>query len=177
LAYRALEKTATEIDRDRILHDIATAFYYLGVRSAARDAYLVLAATAQEQYIRWLATVQLLGISADDRISPIFERYRRELGDSDLPPALAVDFQHQTGRGYRLFGDRQTATVWLQRALATAQRFQLNQESFAIEAEIERLLRDEREEARVEERSAPDTIGDIAVALRELREKATVGID
>ncbi|HEX2718375.1 MAG TPA: hypothetical protein VHM67_11895, partial [Gemmatimonadaceae bacterium] len=48
--YEALGKYNGQSDRDRVLGDIATAFMELGVRTTARDAFLVLAATAQEQY-------------------------------------------------------------------------------------------------------------------------------
>jgi len=175
LAYRALECPETDRERDRILYDIATSFYNLGVRSAAQDAYLVLAATGQDYYMRWACGIQLLAIAADDRMGPAFERYRRELADSDLPPVLAVEFAHQTGRGYRLFGDRNAASEWLARALNTAREFRFNQEVFRIEAEFERLARDEQEERRFERYQSPREIVAIADSLREMREKMVVG--
>ncbi len=170
LAYRALENPNSDQDRDRILNDIATSFYNLGVRSAARDAYLVLSATASEQYLRWLATIQLLAIAADDHVGPLFERYRRDLAESDLPPALAVEFWRTTGRGYRLFGNREAAREWLLRAETTARQFKLNQEMFIVEAELERLMRDEHDEAPVPSRTSPIEIVAIAEALQEMRE-------
>src|SRR5690348_943829 len=48
-AYDALPKLSGQSARDRVLADIAASFLDLGVTSAARDAFLVLAATAQEQ--------------------------------------------------------------------------------------------------------------------------------
>ncbi len=65
-------------DRDRILNDIGTAFHMLGLRSVARDAFLVLSATAQEQYMRWVATLSLMGIAAEEGSEPIFEQFETQ---------------------------------------------------------------------------------------------------
>jgi len=143
LAYEALAKSENHMERDRILHDIATSFYRLGVRTAARDAYLVLVATAQEQYLRWASSIQLMAISADDAMGPTFEKYRRDLEAQALPPALAAELQFQAGRGYRILGQLETAHSWLQLALRTSETHRLNQITFETENELE-LLRGER---------------------------------
>ncbi len=169
LSYKALDGTETDRNRDRILHDIAASFHRLGVRSAARDAYMVIVATAQEQYLRWAATVQLLGIAADDGMTPVFERYRRELNDLALPPALSADFQMQVGRGYRILGQPDAARTWLTAAIATAQQHGFHQFLFESEAEL-RLL-----DQRVPKRLVPETppslaVSDVADAIRSMRE-------
>src|SRR5437867_2020099 len=64
LAYEALRDSQSPTERDRILNNIAGAFLQLGVLSAARDAYLILSATAQEQYLRWAATLNLLELAS-----------------------------------------------------------------------------------------------------------------
>ena len=173
LSYKALDGTETDRNRDRILHDLAASFHRLGVRSAARDAYMVLAATSQEQYLRWAATIQLLAITADDGMGPMFERYRRELSDVALPPALSADFQLQAGRGYRVLGQPDTARTWLTLAIASAQQHGFNQFVFESETEL-RLL-----EQPVSRRVVPETmpslaISDIAEAIREMREAVGV---
>ena len=89
LAYRALPGTESERNRDRLLHDIAVSFGRLGVRSAARDAFLVLVATSADQYVRWSSSIQLLAISAADGVGPMFEKYRQELRDSRCLPRCA----------------------------------------------------------------------------------------
>jgi tetratricopeptide (TPR) repeat protein len=169
LSYRALDGTETDRNRDRILHDIAAAFHRLGVRSAARDAYMVIVATSQEQYLRWAATVQLLAIAADDGMSPVFERYRRELADVALPPALSADFQMQVGRGYRMFDQPDTARTWLRAAIATAQEHGLNQFLFESEAELRAL--DQRLSRRIIPETVPSVaVSEVASAIREMRE-------
>ncbi len=67
-----------QADRDRILNDIGTAFHMLGLRSVARDAFFVLSATAQEQYMRWVAMLSLMGIAAEDGSELIFDQLRRQ---------------------------------------------------------------------------------------------------
>lgn len=64
LAYESLELTRDPVNRDRLLSDIAGAFYMLGIRSAARDAWIVIEATAQEQYQRWAASINLMEMAA-----------------------------------------------------------------------------------------------------------------
>jgi hypothetical protein len=91
-AYDALPKLAGQSARDRVLADIAASFLDLGVVSAARDAFLVLAATAQEQYVRWTATLNLMELSVLETSEPRFESYRRELAGVELPPNLAVGY-------------------------------------------------------------------------------------
>lgn len=141
LAYRAIDCAETERERDRILYDIALAFHRLGVRSAARDALHVLATTAQEQYTRWAATIQLLAIAADDGMTTVFERYRRELVGQPLPPSLTSEFEFQTGRGYRLLGETDAAGTWLERAIATAREHDFNQLLFEAESELQAVDR------------------------------------
>jgi tetratricopeptide (TPR) repeat protein len=176
LAYEALSKTdEMNRDRDRILHDISNAFYRMGLRTAARDGFLVLAATAQEQYLKWASAIQLLAISADDGMGPVFERYRRELGSQPLPPVLLAEFQFHAGRGYRLLGQAEVAAEWLDEAISSAQRYGFNQLLFETEAEIQLL---NARAPRPESTPAPavgTTIDKIAEAVREMREAVAVG--
>ena len=135
-AYDAYENTDSPRERDRILSDIASFFLELGVRSAARDAFLLVAATAQEQWSRWAATVNLMELSAIERVEPQFESYRRELGALDLPPRLGAHYQLFAGRGLLAFGRRAEGLSALQRALSLAEAHGLNDLIFQIEGSI-----------------------------------------
>jgi tetratricopeptide (TPR) repeat protein len=84
-AYEALERTSEPANRDRLLADVAASFYMLGARSAARDAYLVLEATGQEQYQRWVASINLMEIASVDGSVTLFERYKRALLSASPP--------------------------------------------------------------------------------------------
>src|SRR5262249_39408959 len=79
LAYRALGVSPTVPDRDRILNNIATGLRHLGLHDAARDAYLVLAVTTQEQYVRWLSELNLMELAATQGMGLQFDKYRRDL--------------------------------------------------------------------------------------------------
>jgi tetratricopeptide (TPR) repeat protein len=171
LGYEALGFAQSTIERDRILSDIAAAFFHLGVYGAARDAYLVLASTAQEQYVRWAATLNLLELATHTGSEMLFELYRRQLSDQKLPPRMATVFQLYVGTGYQQFGDFQRAHDHLTRALALASEHGLNQHVF----EAEEALQNVRKPTPLHrpEQSAPLGVEEVALAIQNLRE--TVG--
>lgn len=170
--YEALADSQSPTERDRILGDIAVAFMDLGLLSAARDAYLVLSATAQEQYARWVATLNLLEIASQSHIEPLFEQYRRHLIKAPLPPYLATFFQLALGQGYRRFGDFNKARGHLEGAVALAETHGLSQ--FLFQAE-EALL--ELETPRPP-RPTPGEISldveEVAEEIRKLRDSVAV---
>jgi tetratricopeptide (TPR) repeat protein len=173
LAYRAFQGADSARARDRLLGDIAISFLNLGVRSAARNAYLVLAGTAQEQYVRWNANVALMFIAAQDGLEPIFAKYRRELEDDALPPLLATEFALRVGESYKLLDQIDAARNWTNRAIELAYEHELNQLAFEAEAQLGRLS---CEEPRI----APITISvtgevhEIAGVMRAMRQRATM---
>src|SRR5206468_2069883 len=114
-------------------------FLNLGVYSAARDAYLVLSVTAQEQYIRWLATLNLLDIASLTGSETMFEDYRRELSTAELPPRLAAAFELNVGEAYQRFGNSDRALTHLKLALKLAEEHSLNQILFLAEEAIAKL--------------------------------------
>src|SRR6185436_2770262 len=57
LAYEALNLTRKPLDRDLVLEDIGAMFTGIGLRDAARDAHLLLAATTQSKQVRESATI------------------------------------------------------------------------------------------------------------------------
>jgi tetratricopeptide (TPR) repeat protein len=136
LAYDAMRDCAIESERDRILNDLAGSFYMLGVKSAARDAFLILAATAREQYQRWAASINLMELSAEDGLVLQFERYRQQLDGVDLPPILRTQYELHVGRAYQLFGKFEVAKTWLERAITSASAHSFNRFIFAAEAAL-----------------------------------------
>ncbi len=176
MAYRALPGTESERNRDRLLHDIAVAFGRLGVRSAARDAFLVLVATSADQFVRWSASIQLMAIAAADGVGPMFERYRQELAGQTLPTVLGAEFELETGRGYLALGHFEEATTWLTAAVSTANANGLYQLVFEAESELVQA----KQARAIEERSAPfreiaPDVTEVAEALRTLRETTRAG--
>jgi tetratricopeptide (TPR) repeat protein len=171
-AYEAMTTAPSARDRDRMLNDIATAFMRLGVLTAARDAYLVLTVTAQEQFTRWNATINLMEIGARTGSEPLFERYRRELADVSLPPLLTVDYHIQAAEGYQLLGRSELACGHLERALRVASEHHLNQVVFYVEEALERVSAPTAPPRPFEPQSSSDEVQQIAGAIRRMREGA-----
>lgn len=169
LAYEALNKSTDTPNRDRILNDIAGSFYMLGVRSAARDAYLILEATAQEQYARWIARINLMQIAAEEGSSPLFERYRKRLASADLPPTLRVQVLIHIGDCYETLGEQDLASDSLRQARTLADAYEFHRLSFMAEEKLTGLGKAEREAQRGEPR-VPVNVEEIAAELRSRRE-------
>ena len=169
-AYEALDGMTNPADRDRVLADIAVAFSELGVLSAARDALVVLASTAQEQYVRWAATINLLEVAAKDGCEPVFEQYRRDLVNAALPASLEANYHLIVGRGYAGFGKLDAARAALTRALDVADKQNYHQLVSQVETELQQLERT----TRVAEKRLPYTpserIEEIAAAIHDMRD-------
>ncbi|MEO6876875.1 MAG: hypothetical protein ABI205_00235, partial [Gemmatimonadaceae bacterium] len=119
-SYEALKLTLTPRDKDRALVNIATGFRLLGLLDIARDAYLVLAATAQEQYVRWMSELHLMELSAAAGMELQFDRYRRELESADFSPLLRVMYLLHVGRGYHSLGNSTAGIAYLADAVKQA---------------------------------------------------------
>lgn len=174
MAYESLAGMTAPAARDRVLSDIAVAFYELGMHTAARDAYLILAATASEQYSRWVATINLMECAAADGREPMFEQYRRELADASLPVTLACQYHYFVGQGYRLFGRTDQARAALERALQLAEKNRLNEMLFRVEQSLE-SLKDGGVVIIAQTYQPPPEVSHVAEAIHEMRELAGVG--
>jgi tetratricopeptide (TPR) repeat protein len=135
-AYDAMCDAGSDADKDRILGDLAGSFYMLGVKTAARDAFLILAATARDQFQRWAATINLMELSAEAGVRLDFERHRQQLANVTLPPLLQAQFELHVGRGYQTFGEFPAARTWLERAIGTAAEHSFNQLLFEAESAL-----------------------------------------
>ncbi|HEY2895824.1 MAG TPA: hypothetical protein VGJ12_01705 [Gemmatimonadaceae bacterium] len=176
--YEALKSVRNQIARDRVLNDLGATFSLLGIYSAARDAYLVVAATAQEQYTRWTAMINLLDLAADERREPVFEQYRRELEDVSLPPTLATYYYYFVANGHRVFDRPLLAKAAIERAIELATENKLGQWLVKSEQLLEELRTSEAVQRRNVAREmttswAPEVL-DIANRLSELRTMAGV---
>jgi tetratricopeptide (TPR) repeat protein len=179
LQYEALKGVRNQMARDRVLNDLGTSFVQLGVYSAARDAYLVVAATAQEQYMRWTATINLLDVAVYERREPLFEQYRRDLDGVPLPPALAPHYFLFMAQGYRAFDKPSLAKAAAVRAAEISAAHRLGQSLIEAEQLLDQLNADEvraQRDERVALRSktwSPEVQG-IANAIHEIRTMAGV---
>jgi tetratricopeptide (TPR) repeat protein len=169
LAYASLELTRDPVNRDRLLGGIAGAFYMLGVRSAARDAYLIIEATTQEEYLRWSASINLMEIAARDGSMPLFERYRRSLATIPFPPAIEAQFHLQTAESYEALEQFDAATIAATRACVIAERFGFNQTLFAAEAIATRVRHGAAVSVRAPEAPVPESLRPIVTTISEMR--------
>jgi tetratricopeptide (TPR) repeat protein len=171
-AYEALDGMTNPAARDRVLGDIAAAFIELGILSAARDALVVLAATAQEQYMRWIATVNLLEVASRERCEPVFEQYRRELADVSLPVSLEASYYLAVGKGYATFGRVESARTALGKAIDVSTRHKLHQISHEAEGELQQLERSARTTRKASEYQPSTRVEEIVAAIHDMREVA-----
>jgi tetratricopeptide (TPR) repeat protein len=179
LQFEAFKGVRNQMARDRVLNDLGASFVQLGVYSAARDAFLVVAATAQEQYMRWTAVINLLDVAVHERREPLFEQYRRDLESAGMPPTLATYYYIYVAQGYRAFDQLSLATAAVSRAIDIATANQLGQARFEAEELLDAMKRDQAKELREERRFAAaktwsPEVQNIADALHELRTMAGV---
>lgn len=174
-AYDALACSPPALDRDRILSDIATGLRHLGLYDAARDGYLVLAMTAQEQYIRWMAELNLMELAASQGIELQFDKYRRDLESADFTPLLRVTYLLHVGRGYHRLGNSEAAIPYLERALEVAGEYQMNQLLFECEAALSDARR--RSVHRPTEYTSSIDVGlqSVVDGMQKMRQLAEVG--
>ncbi|MGH7618259.1 MAG: hypothetical protein ACREPM_13625 [Gemmatimonadaceae bacterium] len=175
LAYNALECSPTATERDRIVGDIATGLRYLGLHDAARDGYLVLAMTAQEQYVRWMSELNLMELAAIQGVELQFDKYRRDLESIDFSPVLRVTYLLHVGRGYHTLGQPEAGIRYLERALEVAEQNHLNQLVFECEGALVDARR--RGLRRVETRpeSIDAGVQTVVDGIHRMRELAGVG--
>lgn len=166
-SYEALELTQDAGARERILSNIATTFSQMGLRSAARDAALLVAATAQDRSTRLMALVTLLELAHLDGRELVFEQYRRDLAREEMTPYLQTVYLEASARGCRTFGRINEARAAAERMLEVAERHGLNEMTIRAEA----LLRESRpapRETRGDEQ-ASGRVETIARAIAEMR--------
>ena len=166
--YEALELAPDAPARERILSNIALTFAQMGLRQAARDAALLVAATAQDRSTRLTALVNLMELAHQDGRELVFEQYRRDLAREELAPYLLVTYLETCVAGLRAFGRDAEARHAAARMLDVAEHHGLNE--FVLRAEA--LLRDEdtaRRTPRVEERPPTPEIISIARVIAEMR--------
>ena len=125
--YRALPLFDRGSDRDRVLSDVAAALGDAGQYAAAWDALLVLAGTAEEQEVRWVATVNLTELATVRGDEGRFDEFRGQLAGVELPAWLTAHHELAVGCGHHRFGRRVEAVEALRRAVRVATQFDVNE--------------------------------------------------
>jgi tetratricopeptide (TPR) repeat protein len=136
LAYDAFELTSKPSEKDQILEDIASMFTSLGMHEPARDAHLVLAATAQRKLVVWSATLNLMELASFDGMEDAFNSYARELAQAPLGPWVRSHYLLFLGEGFSRFGRQQEAVDVLEEAISFAESNQIHQVAFKAQAAL-----------------------------------------
>jgi tetratricopeptide (TPR) repeat protein len=177
LAYEALNLTSLPSERDRVLEDLAAGFSELGMHGAARDAHLLLTATAQNKWVRWQATINLLELSSLDGMTDAFEAYASELRKAPLGPWLKSYFLVFYGEGLARFGRDEAAMEVLTEAIAYSSANEIHPASFrAEEALVATRSRKHRVTRAPSFESIPSEVLAAAHAVAELRKGATASV-
>jgi tetratricopeptide (TPR) repeat protein len=174
LAHEAMRLTMPGVARDRLLADIGTYFAALGVREAARDAHLVVAHTAQEQFQRWSSLLALVELAALDADEAAFDAFRAEMAGAALPPELAVLRALYEARGHAAFGRAGEARTAAREALERARASGQHRYVFEAESLLEELAA-KTVSLRPAAAAAPGDLAPVAREIAEMRLLAGVG--
>ena len=176
--YRALRCCEDELERDRILSDLATALGDAGHRQAARDAHLVLSVTARDQSVAWLSMLNLMELAVGDGSEVEFERHRRALAGVALPAVQRAHFHLIVGDGQARFGRRAAAAAAYRSAIALSEECGANDLLLRAEAALEAVERRRAAHGATADATAdagPVTIEEVVRAMHELRETVGAG--
>ena len=136
LAHEALNLTTNPTERDGVLDDIAAMFTVIGLRDAARDTHLVLAATSQSATVRGQATINLMELASLDEMPDAFDAYARQLANAHLAPWLRAHYLLFLGEGMNRLGRRDASEEALHEAISFAEANQIHQVAFKAQAAL-----------------------------------------
>ena len=174
LGYDALNLTTNPLDRDLVLEDLAALFTEIGLRDAARDTHLVVAATTQSRHVRATATVNLMELASIDQMPEAFDAYARELANIPLGPWLRSHYLLFLGEGMNRLGRTDAAKEALHEAIAFADANQLHQVSFQAQTAMSAVKASQKtKEFTPPPAWLPEEVGSVVRAVSELR-KTTV---
>jgi tetratricopeptide (TPR) repeat protein len=134
LAYDALGYTRKPAERDQVLEDIGAMFVDLGMHEAARDAHLIIAATAQSKLVRWSATLNLMELAGLDGKEEVFDGYARALSRESLNAWVRSHYLLFLGEGFARFGRYEAAEEALREAATFAEANQVHQIAFKAQS-------------------------------------------
>jgi tetratricopeptide (TPR) repeat protein len=174
LAHDALGFATNPTDRDFILDDIAAMFTSIGLRDAARDTHLVLAATAQSQTVRSHATINLMELAALDGMPEAFDAYARELANARLSPWGRAHYLLFLGEGMDMLGRREASEEALNEAISFAEANQIHQVAFKAQSTLAAIRSAARPNKAFVAPPAwvPEEVGTVVRAMSELRRTA-----
>jgi tetratricopeptide (TPR) repeat protein len=133
-AREALHCCDDAVERDMILHDIASALISLGRLSAARDALLLIRTRALNHSTRWSACVNLMEIAGLEGRTKSFEYWHRKLANQQMRPWHRGHFFRLAGEGYERLGRYELALEMYETAISIGEAFGVNDVTIMAEA-------------------------------------------
>jgi tetratricopeptide (TPR) repeat protein len=141
IAYDALQKASTPLDRDLILGDIGGYLIMMDRFDAARDALMIIETTGLTEVVRLNARVNMVALAARSRDESLFRTARARLDGVELPAEAQVNYLIESARGLKLFGEADSARQLLEKARDLAVEHRLSRSIF----EAEEMLADRDE--------------------------------
>ena len=173
-AYEAWSAIDDSVARERVLSDLAAIALAAGYRETARDANLVLLATAREPFMRWVSTINLMEVATLDGREVDFTRLRRSLAGVALGPALQAEYLYYGALGDLAFHRRSQAVVVLRGVVEIAEQRQLGEVLFRAEAALTRACDDTYEPRPEPSVATPERLAHVSAALANARTLATI---
>jgi tetratricopeptide (TPR) repeat protein len=130
--YEAWQTYSEPIAKDRALADLALVLADVGLRDAARDAFLIISGTAVEPEARMIAMVNLLDLASRDGHEAVFEQYRQALLRENLPSRVEVRYHVTVAEGFERFGRFADAKTASARAASAASQHGLDLETMQL---------------------------------------------
>jgi len=171
LAYEALGLISKSSDKDQVLGDIAGMFTTLGMHDSARDAHLILAATAQTKFVRWSATLNLMELAGLDGMEEQFDTYANELARAPIGVWVRSHYLLFLGEGFHRFARQDAAIEALEQAVDFAEANQIHHIAFKAQDALARVRTAPRALPNFTPPPAwvPDDVGTVVRAISELR--------
>jgi tetratricopeptide (TPR) repeat protein len=161
----AVESYDEPARQQRAMVDLARTLRALGARDAARDAFSVLYASADQRDCKWGAAINLLDLAVSDGDEPAFEILHQAIEAEQLPVRLQAQFYRTLALGFRGFGHVAKAELTWRVLSALANRHGLTEfvpPSFAHDATPGPV-------ATLATKPVPDTIARVVSALQQRR--------
>jgi hypothetical protein len=132
---------------------------------------LIVAATAQDQWVRWQATLNLMELASIDGMQEAFDSYASELAGASLSPTWRAYFYLYLGQGHERFGRYELAVESLNEAVAFATTHQFHRVAFEAEQSLAAIASGERKRAKAAsyKDSYSGELDDVVDAISELR--------
>ena len=174
LAHEALQLTRRPSERDLVLEDIAGLFTELGLHDSARDAHMILTATAQTKFVRWTATLNLMELAAIDGMEDAFDAYAKELADAPLGFWVRSHYLLFLGEGLARFGRLEAAEQTLRESISFAQANQVHQVVFKSQSVLAGVRSTPRPAGPFAAPApwSPEEIAPVVATISELRKAA-----